>query len=65
MRRGSREGRVSEYEGKERRGRREGRVSEDSRKESGVLLRMKGSRGDKRVERRQRRKSHLGQKEGE
>ena len=64
MRRGSREGRVSEYEGKESRGRREGRVSEDSRKESGVLVRMKGSR-DKRVERKQRMKSHLGQWEGE
>ena len=46
---------------RKRRGSREGRVSEDSRKESGVLVRMKGSKGDKRVERKQRMKSHLGQ----
>ena len=44
-----------------RRGSREGRVSEDSRKKSGESVTMKGSRGDKRVERKQRRKSHLGQ----
>ena len=35
----------------------EGRVSEDSRKESGVLLRMKGSRVDERAERKQRKES--------
>ena len=44
-----------------RRGSREGRISEDSRKESGELLKMKGSRGEERAERKQRRKSHLGQ----
>ena len=46
---------------RKRRGSREGRISEDSRKESGELLQMKGSRGDKRVERKRRKKSHLGQ----
>ena len=60
MRRGSREGRVSQNEGKERTGSREERISKDSRKKSGVLVRMKGSRGNKRVDRKQRRKSQLG-----
>ena len=46
---------------KERRGSREGRISEDSRKESGVLLKMKESRGDKRVERKQRREERKNQ----
>ena len=50
-----------EKEGENRRGSRKGRVSMNEGKESGELLKMKGSKGEKRLERQQRMKSHLGQ----